>query len=315
MQNDEKNLAVNKYVYDEISYLKDIVLKTEIGKENRADVSGVLEMMKCADVSDHDFNSESPFEEIVAKYAEREVAKKSAIEYGDWMVKNLEYVKEYEQKYGEGDTYYDTSLNAWGHSIKESLMGDINGIKRIYALDSLGDTYRLSENREKFVKIVQDPDVCIDLLEDAHDDISLAKCPADIDDAVDKWISGLSKAVRQERSDDVSDDLAFKVENARSYNEVFEALYDAEREDILNDGGFVERGYVETRCVDRIRNVDNYEDAIAVLREYRDLDPDAEVYRIANNVYEGFENSSLDEVKEYVLTMIGDLEYESEIDR
>ena len=315
MQNDEKNLAVNKCVYDEISYLKDVVLKTEIREENSPAVSEVLEMMKYADISDYGISSDSPFEEIVAKYAEREVAKKSAIEYGDWMAKNLEYVKEYEQKYGEGDTYYDTSLNAWGHSIKESLMGDINGIKRIYALDSLGDTYRLSEDREKFAKIVQDPDVCIDLLEDAHDDISLAKCPADIDDAVDAWVACLSKDVRQERTDEVSDDLATKVENARSYNDIFSALYEAELEGILNDGGFCEKDYVETRCVDRIRSVDNYEDAIAVLEEFRDLDPNAEVYRVADGKYEGFENCSLNDVKSYVLEMISDWEPETEIDR
>ena len=118
MQKNVKNMVMNSQVLDEISYLKNIIAKTEISKENRSAVSEVLEMMRYTDVSDYGFGSESPFEEIVGKYAEREVAKKSAIEYGDWMARNFEYVKAYEQKYGVGETYYDTSLNAWEHSMR-----------------------------------------------------------------------------------------------------------------------------------------------------------------------------------------------------
>lgn len=193
MKNNEE--VRNDYVFDEIAYLKDIILKTEIRKENRADVAGVLEMIKYADVSDYDVNSESPFEEIVGKYAERSITEKTADEYGEWVSTHRENVKEYEQKYGEGDNFFDTSLDAWEHSVKESLMGDINGIKRMFALESLANLYKLSANLGKFSKIEQDPDLCIDLLEDAHDKITLTKCPADIDDAVDEWTYQLSRGV------------------------------------------------------------------------------------------------------------------------
>lgn len=99
-------------------------------------------------------------------------------------------------------------------------------------------------------------------------------------------------------------DLENRVENAKSYNEVFDALYATEREDILNDGGFCERGYVENRCIMRIIAVNDYNDAVTILRNFQQLDPDADIYRRTNDLFESYEDCSLDDVKEYTLDVL-----------